>query len=161
MLNAEVKPVLPATIEGDIILPVADIDGLRFDETTVHAVFERQGDDSYQSRDILFLSARNVIDDTGRDILSEYLASERVKEVFRPLLVHIPGAEDTEVEVYLPQENKGVKKYHGVDWWYWLADKASAARFASVYNYGDANGNNASAVGGCAPAFCVAPGRYR
>jgi hypothetical protein len=38
--------------------------------------------------------------------------------------------------------------------WYWLASPF-AANFCDVGNYGAANYENASSVGGCAPAFCV------
>jgi hypothetical protein len=41
--------------------------------------------------------------------------------------------------------------------WYWLASpwRGDVGMFVYVYTAGDAYGNNASVVGGCAPAFCV------
>jgi hypothetical protein len=62
------------------------------------------------------------------------------------------------VKISLPQKPDGVKKYNGVDWWYWLADPSagSAAYFCSSSYYGYANRSYASSVGGCAPAFRVA-----
>jgi hypothetical protein len=64
----------------------------------------------------------------------------------------------TGIKIALPQKPQGIKKYHGVDWWYWLADPyaGSAAYFCLSIHYGYANHYNASAVGGCAPAFRVA-----
>jgi hypothetical protein len=63
----------------------------------------------------------------------------------------------TDIEISLPGENEGIKKYNGVDWWYWLSDKSSgsAAHFCLVSYYGFTHYNFASAVGGCAPAFRV------
>jgi hypothetical protein len=51
-----------------------------------------------------------------------------------------------------------IKKYNGARMWWWESAPAgfSAARFALVHNHGDAGHDNASAIGGCAPAFCVA-----
>jgi hypothetical protein len=67
-------------------------------------------------------------------------------------------APPTAIEIALPKKPQGIKKYHGVDWWYWLADPyaGSAAYFALVSGYGAACNHAASAVGGCAPAFRVA-----
>ncbi|MDR2743039.1 MAG: DUF6273 domain-containing protein, partial [Treponema sp.] len=74
-----------------------------------------------------------------------------VREAFRRAL-------GGEVQVFLPEENQGIKKYNGVSWWYWLRphSSGSAANFCSSYTDGYANYTNASSVGGCAPAFCVA-----
>jgi hypothetical protein len=145
-LNGEVTPEV---IETDIVLPEADIGGLRFNETKVRAVFEKDKDGVYYSRDILFLSVRDS--GTGRDLLSEYLDSEAVREAFRKAL-------GRDVEVFLPEENRGVKKYNGVICWHWLRPRSSgsAAHFCGVGGYGGANISAASAVGGCAPAFRVA-----
>ena len=62
-----------------------------------------------------------------------------------------------DIGITLPTENEGVKKYNGVDWWYWLDDKqsGSAASFANVDYNGHASHTNASGVGGCAPVFCI------
>jgi hypothetical protein len=144
-LNDEVAPEV---IKTDIVLPEAEIGGLLFNETRVHAVFEKWNDGVYYSRDILFLSARDADEGTGRDLLSEYLDSEAVREAFRKALGY-------GVRVFLPEERRGVKKYHGVDWGYWLRPcySGSAAHFCYAYGGGNAYYHAASAVGGCAPAF--------
>jgi hypothetical protein len=51
-----------------------------------------------------------------------------------------------------------VKRYNGARDWWWeqTPDASSAAIFAFVHNNGNASGDVASSVGGCAPAFCVA-----
>jgi hypothetical protein len=51
-----------------------------------------------------------------------------------------------------------VKRYNGSRDWWWESSPlaASAANFTYVNNHGNANISYASAVGGCAPAFCVA-----
>jgi hypothetical protein len=50
------------------------------------------------------------------------------------------------------------KRYNGVRDWYWECSPhaGSSASFAHVYTNGGAGINDASVVGGCAPAFCVA-----
>jgi hypothetical protein len=151
-LSGEEAP--QGTIELDLTLPGAEIGGLRFNKTEVHAVFEKGEDGWYQSRDILFLSARNTEDDNSRDILSEYLQSEPVQNAFLVALYK----EDKNIEISLPKESVGVKRYNGVDCWYWLADPyaASSASFACVNGYGYAIHYHASGVGGCAPLFRVA-----
>ncbi|MHB9293109.1 hypothetical protein Holit_02229 [Hollandina sp. SP2] len=51
-----------------------------------------------------------------------------------------------------------MKRYNGSRYWYWLNTPyaGSAAYFCYSRGNGSAGGNNASSVGGCAPAFCVA-----
>jgi hypothetical protein len=50
-----------------------------------------------------------------------------------------------------------VKRYNGSrDWWWESSPHASAASFCHVGSNGHAHAHIASAVGGCAPAFCVA-----
>ena len=51
-----------------------------------------------------------------------------------------------------------IKRYNGSRDWRWLntPSAGSAAHFAYVGTNGHTNANGASAVGGCAPAFCVA-----
>jgi hypothetical protein len=51
-----------------------------------------------------------------------------------------------------------IKKYNGARMWWWESNPAghSAAYFANVYGNGGSGNHGASAVGGCAPAFCVA-----
>jgi hypothetical protein len=147
------------SIEIDLTLPEAEIDGLFFNEQSVHALFEKGDDGWYYSRDILFLSARNVIDDNSRDILRRYLEDAGGDREIRAQIADMFDAPPTAIEIALPKKPQGIKKYHGVDWWYWLADSyaGSAAYFAFVHaTGGGANHSTASAVGGCAPAFRVA-----
>ncbi|MDR0556309.1 MAG: hypothetical protein LBG43_00335 [Treponema sp.] len=141
-------------VELDLTLPEADIDGLHFNRQEVRAVFEKQDDGWYHSRDSLFLSARNTVDDNSRDILTEYLCDSGIRTQIADRL----GIQPADIIVSLPEKNQGVKKYNGVDCWYWLRPPyaGSAAYFAYVASYGYANNTNASAVGGCAPAFRVA-----
>jgi hypothetical protein len=145
-------------IEIDLTLTEAVIDGLLFNEQKVHAVFTKQHDGWYYSRNILFLSARNVEDDNSRDILQVYLNDAGGDRGIRAQIADIFGVPPDAIEIALPQKPQGIKKYHGVDWWYWLADPyaGSAANFCYSYLSGVARGNYASAVGGCAPAFSVA-----
>ena len=146
----------PKEIELEIELPEAEIGGLRFNKQTVKSIFELE-DDIYYSRDILFLSARNTDDDTDGDLLSEYLASDEVTQAF------IWAADEAGLEfinsmsVYLPEAKcgDGIKKYNGVSWWYWLKPSASSSNFCIVYYAGSSINNNATSVGGVAPAFCV------
>jgi hypothetical protein len=139
-------------IEMDLELPEADIDGLHFNETKVHAVFEKQDDGWYHSRDILFLSARNTKDSTSWDILQKYLDDGGGDREIRAQIADRFDVPPTGIEIALPRKNQGIKKYNGVEHWYWLAEPyaGSAALF-----YGSAFYSYASAVGGCAPAFRV------
>jgi hypothetical protein len=150
-------------IELDIEWPEANIGGLHFNTQKTHGVFELKEDGNYYSRDILIHSARDTDDGTSRDLLTEYLESGEVKAAFLDALdvvetcIAQPGA----IRVFIPKENAGVKKYNGAGGWYWLADRCSgfAANFCIVGNYGGAYNNFASAVGGCAPAFCAGDNR--
>jgi hypothetical protein len=155
------QPKPPETLELTILLPKADIDGLHFNRQEVRGVFDLKEDGKYHSRDILFLSARNTEDDNSRDILLKYLRSEEVQKAFLGALINADYAAES-VEVSLPVKNEGVKKYNGVDYWYWLQQKAghSAASFCGSYYYGYASSGNASAVGGCAPALSVSCKRH-
>ena len=152
----------PETLELDLILPEADIKGLHFNEQKVRTVFEKHNDGWWYSRDILFLSARNTEDDNSRDILTKYLEWDvnmgSGAHTLREQIAKHFGVAVKDVEIALPTENKGVKQYHGVDWWYWLADKpaSSAANFCLCHTNGISTNYSASAVGGVAPAFCVA-----
>jgi hypothetical protein len=147
----------PETIELNIEWPEADIGGLHFNMQKTHGVFELKDDGNYYSRDILFHSARDTDEGTGRDLLSEYLDSEAVKQVFCSALYR-RFVQVNSIRVFIPEISQGIKKYNGVSWWYWLCPRSSgsAAYFCSVYYNGSAVNNVASAVGGCAPAFCVA-----
>jgi hypothetical protein len=155
-------------IEMKLTLPEADINGLHFNKQEVHAVFEKRADGWYHSRDILFMSARNTEDDNSRDILMEYLLQydgedcPAVRGQFAKQIV-IVSPEDYlyvsqgVVEISLPKENQGIKKYNGVDCWYWLADRysGSAASFCAAGSNGSTGYNYASAMGGAAPMFRV------
>jgi hypothetical protein len=155
-LNGEAANCLPEVLELDLELPEADIGGLHFNWQKVKGVFDLKEDGWYCCRDILFLSARNTEDDNSRDILSEYLQSGEVKEAFAAVLRN--AGIEAGIEVSLPTENGCVKKYNGVDCWYWLKDHypSSAASFCGVTNNGFTAGTlSAGSVGGCAPAFRV------
>jgi hypothetical protein len=144
-------------IKLDIEWPEADIGGLHFNTQKTHGVFDLKEDGNYYSRDILIHSARDTDEGTGRDLLTEYLDSEEVREAFLDALeAVIPHLGS--VRVFLPEGNQGIKKYNGVSWWYWLLPRpsGSAAHFCVVSFSGDAGTHYASAAGGCAPAFCVA-----
>jgi hypothetical protein len=140
-------------LEIDLVLPLATIDGLCFNEQRVHAVFEKGEDGWYYSQDVLFLSARNAKDDNSRDILTEYLNKSQIRERIANALDVPPE----DIEVALPQEERGIKKYHDADWWYWLAGKfaETAAYVRTDSDFGFTDFTSASCVGGCAPAFRV------
>jgi len=144
------------TIEADIECPEADIGGLRFNAVKTHAVFEKKGG-IYYSRDILFNSARDTDNGTGRDLLSEYLDSEDVKKAFVAALDVAGINTDGKISIFIPKENQGIKRYNGVNWRYWLKPRSSGS--SAVFAYVHANGLSyytaASGVDGCAPAFCV------
>jgi Lar family restriction alleviation protein len=143
-------------LETDLVLPEADIGGLHFNEQKVHGVFELKEDGNYYSRDILFNSARDTEEGTDRDLLSEYLESQEVKDTFiKALTDALIGFDD--IRIFLPEENQGVKKDGRASCWYWLRPRyaGSAANFCISYGFGNASHNNASAVGGCVPAFRV------
>ena len=64
-----------------LTLPEVNIDGLHFNRTEVHAVFELKEDDWWHSRSILFLSARNTEDDNSRDILTECSVQNKTQHI--------------------------------------------------------------------------------
>ena len=67
--------------------------------------------------------------------------------------------EDNQARLEYYASNELRIKYNSLseDYYYWLAspDSRSALWFCGVKYYGGAYYDNASAVGGCAPAFCV------
>jgi hypothetical protein len=144
-------------IEIDLTLPEADIKGLHFNETKVKAFFELKDDGCYYSRDILFLSARQTDEAGSGDILTEYLGTGAFRQaVFNALPADMKPDNASQIAVFIPEENQGIKRYNGVTWWYWLRKPSGTDSFAFVY-YNGSNGNfSASGVGGCAPAFRVA-----
>jgi hypothetical protein len=151
-------------IELSIEWPEADIGGLHFNMQKTSGVFELKEDGNYYSRDILSISARDTDEGTGRDLLSEYLDSEAVREAFYSALTDfdIGAFSSNEVhdslKVFLPEKNQGVKKYNGVTWVYWLRSRYSGSSnyFCAVYTGGSANTTSASNAYGFAPVFCVA-----
>jgi len=150
-------------IELDIKWPEADIEGLHFTEQRTHAIFERKEDGNYYSRDILFNSARDTDKGTERDLLTDYLECDTVKDAFIMALEKAGIRTDGKVRVFIPEKNQGVKKYNGVDWWYWLKScySGSATTYCRVHYTGNFIGSDtASAVGGFAPAFRVGDNRH-
>jgi hypothetical protein len=133
-------------------LPRADIGGLHFNRQEVAAAFDLGNDGLYHSRDVLFLSPRNTVKDTSRDILMEYLNSRKVIASFQKAL-----QSECKIEFYLPRENEGVKRYNGVPCWYWLQDKL--ARYAGYFQVADMTGKYnhgvANVVCGCAPVVVL------
>jgi hypothetical protein len=90
---------------------------------------------------------------------SLWLPSE--EEVFGTNAWGDPGyGEGVKVQlpIYRDSSLYRVKKYNGSrHWWYEATPFAgTSASFAYVSGYGNAGSYNASGVGGCAPAFCVA-----
>jgi hypothetical protein len=148
------------TIELEICLPKANIEGLRFNKQTVKSVFELK-EGVYYSKDILFLSARNLENNTERDFLSDYLNNPDVKAAFINAIHRsdgnnlVDGVNLAQIEIFLPKENQGLKQYNGVFWWYWCKPASSSSSLAIVLNSGVVHVSFASSVGGCAPAFCV------
>jgi hypothetical protein len=136
--------------------PEADIEGLHFNEQKTRSIFDLKEDGSYYSRDILFLSARDMDDITGRDLLSEYLDGEAVRDAFLTAIENYNAYTDT-IRVFLPEKNQGVKKYNGITWGYWLHSRysSSSTNFCLVHSYGAADANPAADVLGVAPAFCI------
>jgi hypothetical protein len=142
---------LEEVIELTVKWPEADIGGLHFNEQKTRGFFEFKEDDNYYSRDILFLSARYTDKEMKRDLLTEYLDSEAVREAFQE------AVGNHAIRVFIPKYNQGIKKYNGASCWYWLRlrHSGSAASFCYSGNDGCAGYNHASSVGGCAPAFRI------
>jgi hypothetical protein len=148
------------SFKANLILPEANIDGLHFNETKVHAVFERKEDGWWHSLDIFGLSARNTENDNGRDILTKYLSRYNFKNCIRQQLPEEIFGESVmhaDIEVSLPKDGEGVKRYNGVACAYWLKEpySGSTTGFCDVDRSGAATLNLARAVYGFAPAFRV------
>jgi hypothetical protein len=149
-------------IELDLTLPEGDFEGLHFNKTEVHGVFELKDDGWYHSRDILFLSARNASDDNITDALTTYLCSYNYEDGVKSIkeqIAHSLGCFHGDIEISLPKESEGVKKYNGVNSPYWQEAKlfGSTGFFSAVYFNGSASGNNAGSLCGCAPMFRIKP----
>jgi hypothetical protein len=166
MLRLEgLQGIFPETeknvVEIDLTLPEDDIDGLHFNETKVHSVFEEKEDGAYYSRDILFLSARDTDERTKRDLLSEYLNKhEQPDGIKEQIAIAMKVDLISYVEVFLPEKNQGVKRYNGVSCWYWIRPRDSdySDYVRNVGPYGRADISAAAAVRGCAPAFRIKRG---
>jgi hypothetical protein len=149
---------LVGIIELDLVLPEDDIDGLHFNKTEVHAVFELKDDGWYYSKDILFLSARNSKENNSKDILTKYIKDidrlDCVVTIYEQIAKRM-GVELYELEVSLPRDNQGIKKYNGVDYGYWLFDNNnhSEMNFNCVFSQGLVGKSGADSVGGCVLAF--------
>jgi hypothetical protein len=150
-------------IELEIEWPEADIEGLHFNAQRTRGIFDLKEDGNYYSRDILFHSARDTDDGTGRDLLSEYLDSEAVEEAFLAAINNT--AQMDIIHVFLPEENQGIKKYNGVSWNYWLQSRytrtGSTTVFCGVNTSGAAYSSYSNYVYGVAPAFCVGNTRMK
>jgi hypothetical protein len=90
---------------------------------------------------------------------SLFLPSEH--EVFGESAWGDPGYDDglkVQFPIYQKASTYRCKRYNGGRDWYWECSpySGSAAYFCLVSYGGTAHTNTASAVGGCAPAFCVA-----
>jgi hypothetical protein len=138
-------------VKLDIVLPEAKIGGLRFNETRVRAVFDLKEDGWYHSRDILFMSARNTKYDNSRDILTEYLSSHAVRKAFARALcpsMDIFGLNLSHLEISLPDQDEGPKKFNGGVACYWMKQPCAVNySFGSFTHIGEEN------AGGCAPVF--------
>jgi hypothetical protein len=149
------------TLELDITLPSADIDGLRFNETKVSAVFDLKEDGWWHSRDILFVSARNAEDDNSRDILTEYLESAEFRDAvavsligrYKPSIGNIYTAND--IDVSMPVESETAKMYNGAFAQHWLKGPVSSSCFYGVSNHGEKTYYGAGIIGGVAPMFRI------
>jgi hypothetical protein len=141
--------------------PEADIEGLHFNAQKTRSIFDLKEDGAYHSRDILFLSARDTDEGTGRDLLSEYLDSEAVRDAFLAATENYTAYTDI-IKIFIPEENQGIKKYNGVKWGYWLRPhySGSTGAFCTVDSSGAAHYDYAPYVYGFAPAFCVGDNRH-
>jgi hypothetical protein len=147
-------------IEMDLELPKADIGGLRFNKTRVHAVFEKQDDGWFHSRDILFMSARSTVDECSRDLLAEYLNSDDFRNSIwkqtQDALIEKDVTPD-DFAVGLPRKSGGIKRYNGAVCGYWLGTPFSDNKnaFHAANSDGARTYSYASSVCGVAPMFYV------
>ncbi|MDR1220360.1 MAG: hypothetical protein LBK73_12235 [Treponema sp.] len=167
VLEKEPAVVLSECIHLKLELPEADIGGLHFNKTEVETVFDLKEDGLYYSRDILFISARGMDEGTGRDLLTEYLESAEFRLSLAEAIFECRNALTEKygdmvsladcLEVSLPEENQGVKKYNGVTCGYWLRPRycGSTDGFCIVNYCGDTYGSGGAHTDGCAPAFRV------
>jgi hypothetical protein len=125
-------------IEVNLTMPKLEGGGLQFNRTKISAVFDLKEDGWWHSRDILFMSARNVRDDKSRDILTEYLESVYFRDCLAHAVFGVLRDRDADfpflhvnelsaaLEVSLPIKSEGAKKYNGADSAYWLKDGGDA-----------------------------------
>jgi hypothetical protein len=98
---------------------------------------------------------------TGADLIEDKLWLPTEREMFGARTnsdaTHETDANQARLEYYGNGASRIKYGADGTNWWYWLAspDSGSAASFCSVFLFGYAGLLNASAAGGCAPAFCV------
>ena len=149
------------TVELVINWPQAKIGGMEFKEHETRGLFILEKDGNYHSKDMLFYSARDTEKGTGRDLLSEYLASNEVKEAFLNAIKKAGLKANKEINVFLPEKPihyKGKYLRNGDRWWYWLKPRGSKSStlFEISLLYGVVSCNYASANGGVAPVFSVA-----
>jgi hypothetical protein len=137
------------SVSGILRLPAATMGGLAFSEQRVPATFNRSARGWWQSKDILFMSAR-AAGLAGQDTLTDYLNLEDI----RAQLADLVGARRADVIVALPLNPAGGKTYHGVNCAYWLAGPTSDVLGCAAVA-GLQVSINATAVLGCAPAFYV------
>jgi hypothetical protein len=131
----------------DLLLPEGDIAGLHFNEQFVKVVFERKGDLWWRSKDVLFLSARNIAGNNATDTLTAYLQDRRIVS---QIAAAISETEDA-VEITLPSGDLAPKLYNGAPCDYWLADAdyESAGRYVCLTAFGEAGRIAAMTVCGC------------
>jgi len=155
------KNSLSSELYLEIELPEADIDGLHFTRQYVKSLFVLK-DGNYYAKDVLFHSARNTTDNSSRDILTEYLESDEVKEAFATAYneaIESNEIDADDIKVFLPSKeytgNHEIKKYNGGREWYWLKEKYSTTYFVYVDSIGYVSGSNAYNMYGVSPAFCI------
>jgi hypothetical protein len=148
----------PNRVTMDLILPETCVGGLHFNETRVHAVFDLEEDGWYHSRDILFFSARNLGNGSGKDLLTEYLSICRDSDFssVRQQIACFLGVFIDQIEVSLPVKCEGVKEYNGCAASYWLKEPHSCPVFFNCVTIGGSDYTREGAnVIGCAFMFRV------
>jgi len=114
--------------------PEMDIDGLQWPIMKTRNSFEYEENNVYYSRDIVFLSQRDVLV-TGNDNLNEYIGSERVYDAIQQSLDAINSGMSLFL-IRLPKEYRGKKRYRNRACDYWL-DKVRYENDRKYYGYGN------------------------
>ena len=137
-------------------LPELEMGGLSFNNKTVRSIFELK-DGIYYCNNILFHSARNVINDNSSDILTLYLESNEVRTAFlkayESQTIDTPRCSD--ISVFLPEVGLGKREYNGVKGSYWCKEKAGMSSFFCVSINGTDTTCDAAIALGVLPAFCI------